>query len=143
MNSRERVLAAINGLPHDRIPIAQHNFMFAIKYTGLTIKEYVYNPDKAAQALADTAYDFGYDCIIIDFDTCALAEAMGSKIVFESEVPARIEKPIAKSIGEVCELRLPDPRKDGRLPLWLETTKLLKAKVGDELAIMGRGSIIY
>jgi uroporphyrinogen-III decarboxylase len=82
MNGRERTLAAIKGEYIDRIPVAQHNFMFVVKHTGLSLKEYVFNPDKAAKALADTAYDFGYDCIIIDFDTCALAEAMGSDIIF-------------------------------------------------------------
>jgi uroporphyrinogen decarboxylase len=138
MNSRQRTLAAIHGRPHDRLPVAQHNFMFAIKHAGLSVKDYVYNPDKAAQALADAAYDFGYDCVIIDFDTCALAEAMGAKIVFEGEAPARIEAPAVKSVEDVKNIPIPDPACGGRLPLWVETTRLLRKKVGGELAVMGR-----
>ena len=56
------------------------------------MKEFAFHPDKAAQALADAAEDFGYDCIIIDFDTCVLAEAMGATITFPGEEPARIAK---------------------------------------------------
>ena len=40
------------------------------------MKEFAFHPEKAAQALADTVRDFGYDGMIIDFDTCVLAEAM-------------------------------------------------------------------
>jgi len=69
-------------MPHDRVPVAQHNFAFVAKRAGLSMKEFAFNPDKAAQALADAAHDFGYDCIIIDFDTCVLAEAMGATITF-------------------------------------------------------------
>jgi MtaA/CmuA family methyltransferase len=138
MNSRQRTLAAVKGLPHDRIPVAQHNFPFVVRHCGLTIKEYMYNPDKAAQALADTAYDFGYDCIIIDFDTCVLAEAMGAVITVEENAPARIAISAANTVAEVKTLKMPNPCEDGRLPLWIETTRLLRKKVGGELAIMGR-----
>lgn len=138
MNGRERTLAAIRGLPHDRVPVAQHNFAFAARHVGLKIKDYAYQPEKAAQALADTAYDFGYDCIIIDFDTCVLAEAMGATIMFEGDEPASISHAPLQTIQDGRHLKVPDPSKDGRLPLWLETTRLLRSKVGNELAIMGR-----
>lgn len=138
MTGRERTLAAIYGRPHDRVPVAQHNFAFAARHAGLTIKEFVFNPDKAALALAETAHDFGYDCIIIDFDTCVLAEAMGATIAFHGDEPARILHAPLTAFRDARDLRVPDPRRDGRLPLWLETTRLLRRIVGNDLAIMGR-----
>jgi uroporphyrinogen decarboxylase len=122
MTGRERTLAAIYGRPHDRVPVAQHNFSFAARHAGLTIKEFVFNPDEAALALAETAHDFGYDCIIIDFDTCVLAEAMGATIAFHGDEPARILHAPLTAFRDARDLRVPDPRRDGRLPLWLETT---------------------
>jgi uroporphyrinogen-III decarboxylase len=59
MNGRERVLAAINGQPHDRVPVAQHNFPFAARHVGITMEQFRRRPDKAARALADTAHVFG------------------------------------------------------------------------------------
>lgn len=138
MNSRQRTLAAIHGLPHDRVPVAQHNFAFVVRHAGIGMKEFAFHPDKAAQALADAAYEFGYDCIIIDFDTCVLAEAMGATITFPGDEPARIATSPLKAIQEAGSLRVPDPQRDGRLPLWLETTRILRKIVGNELAIMGR-----
>ena len=138
MNGRSRTLAAINGQPVDRIPVAQHNFPFVVAQSGLTMKEFVFEPQKAAKALAKVAYEFDYDCIIIDFDTCALAEAMGAKLMFPDDEPARIDVPAVESIKDVPSLAIPDPEADGRLPLWLETTKLLREIVGDDKAIMGR-----
>jgi uroporphyrinogen decarboxylase len=138
LNSRELILKAITGQPHDRIPVAQHNFTFCIKHCGVTMKQFRENPILAAKVLADTCYDFGYDCIIIDFDTCTLAEAMGSKLEFPEFDPARVKDYFLKSMEDITQLRIPDPEKDGRLPLWIETTKELRKLVGDEKAIMGR-----
>lgn len=138
MNSRELILKAITGEPHDRVPVAQHNFTFCIKHCGITMKQFRENPTIAARVLADTCYDFGYDCIIIDFDTCTLAEAMGSKLEFPVHEPARVKKYFLQSLEDVKQLRIPDPEKDGRLPLWLETTRELRRLVGNEKAIMGR-----
>lgn len=138
MNGRQRTLAAICGEPHDRTPVSQHNFWFAARRAGLSMHEFRSDPDKAAQALADAAYDLGYDCIVIDFDTCTLAEAMGVGVEFPDDEPARGVRPAVESLREVPQVPLPDPERDGRLPLWLETTRRLRAKVGMELAIMGR-----
>jgi len=138
LNSRELILKAIAGQPHDRIPVAQHNFTFCIKHCGVTMKQFRDNPTLAAKVLADTCYDFGYDCIIIDFDTCTLAEAMGSKLEFPELEPARVKNYFLKSMNDITKLSVPDPEKDGRLPIWLETTKELRRLVGDEKAIMGR-----
>jgi uroporphyrinogen decarboxylase len=138
MNSRELILNAINGKPHDRVPVAQHNFTFCLKHYGITMKQYRENPLLAAKALANTCYDFGYDCIIIDFDTCTLAEAMGSKLGFPDHEPARVNEYFIQSIDDFEKLRVPDPNKDGRLPLWLETTRELRKLVGNEKAIMAR-----
>ena len=138
MNGRQRTLAAIRGEPHDRIPVAQHNFTFCARQAGLRMAEFRASPKRAAQALADAARRFDYDCIIIDFDTCTLAEAMGATLVFPEDEPARVEKPALKSLADAGHLRVPDPHRDGRLPLWLETTRELRRIVGDAKAIMGR-----
>ena len=138
MNGRERTLAAIKGLAHDRVPVAQHNFPFAARHAGLTMRQFREDPDQAARALADTAHDFGYDCIIIDFDTATLAQAIGAKLEFPADEPARVVRPAVTSLEQVCQLPIPEPTCDGRMPLWLETTRRLRQIVGHELAIMGR-----
>src|SRR5450759_4622420 len=117
MSGRERVLAAIRGDPVDRVPLAQDNAPFAARYTGLTMREFSVNPEKAAQAFVDTAYDFKHDCIIVGFDTAALAEAMGAEVESPEDEPMRVSGPAVKSLRDVPSLPVPNPLTDGRLPL--------------------------
>jgi uroporphyrinogen decarboxylase len=138
MNSRQLTIAAVKGEPHPRVPVAQHNFPFCVKHCGITMEQFRRDPHRATRALVGTAYDFGDDCIIIDFDTCTLAEAMGSTVVFPEHEPARGWEFALVNLEDGRGLRVPDPRRDGRLPLWLETTRELRRLVGDEKAIMAR-----
>jgi len=138
VNSRERILAAIAGNPHDRVPVAQHNFAFCVRHAGITMGAYRREPELAARVLVDAAEEFGYDCIIIDFDTCSLAEAMGAQVEFPEDDMARVAQPLLDSIADIRKLPLPDPNEDGRLPLWLETTRAVRRMVGDRMAVMGR-----
>jgi uroporphyrinogen decarboxylase len=138
MNSRELILAAIAGRPHERVPVAQHNFPFCVRQAGITMGQFRRDPKLAARVLADAAYRFGYDCIIIDFDTCALAESMGAVLEFPEDEPARVSQPALASLADIRKLKLPDPDRDARLPLWLETTRKLRRIVGNDKAIMAR-----
>jgi uroporphyrinogen decarboxylase len=138
MTSRELILAAINGTPHPRVPVAQHNFAFCVRQAGITMDAYRRDPELAARALVAAAEEFGYDCIIIDFDTCSLAETMGAALDFPEDDMARVAATTLNSIADIRKLPLPDPHKDGRLPLWLETTRAVRRMVGDRLAIMAR-----
>jgi MtaA/CmuA family methyltransferase len=138
MNSRDLVLAALRGEPHPRVPVAQHNFPFCVRQAGISMRAFREDPALAARVLADAADTFDYDCIIIDFDTCTLAEAMGAELVFPEDEPASVSQPALSSIAAAAALPIPDPERDGRLPLWLATTRELRRLVGDRKAIMAR-----
>jgi len=138
MNPRETTLAAIAGHPHLRVPVAQHNFAFCVKQAGITMDDYRTDPALAARVLADAARTHKYDCIIIDFDTCSLAEALGATLEFPPTEPARVAHPLLANLQDIRKLKIPDPTRDGRLPRWLETTRQLRKLVGDDIAIMAR-----
>ena len=138
MTSRELILAAIQGKPHPRVPVAQHNFAFCVRHAAITMEAYRRDPELAARVLVGAADEFGYDCIIIDFDTASLAEAMGARLDFPENDMARVAQPALDSIADIRKLPMPDPHKDGRLPLWLETTRAVRRMVGNRLAVMAR-----
>ena len=138
MNSRELILAAVAGHPHPRVPVAQHNFAFCVRHAGITMAEYRNDPKLAARVLVDAADEFGYDCIIIDFDTSSLAEAMGAELEFPEDDMASIAHPRLERLSDIRKLPLPDPYRDARLPLWLEATREVRRLVGDRTAVMGR-----
>jgi MtaA/CmuA family methyltransferase len=47
-------------------------------------------------------------------------------------------EPVLKRLEDVEDLELPDPEKSGRLPVWLEATRVLMEEIGDHVLIMGR-----
>lgn len=140
MTSLQRCLAVLNGSTPDRVPVIPQAFLFALETAGVTVGQVVRNPAHMADALAFSQQKYGYDGCVIDFDDATMAEALGAKVHYREHDPAVVDEddPVLKDLRDVENLTLPDPWKDGRLPIWLETTQRLVEKIGDRVFIMGR-----
>ncbi|MEI6647144.1 MAG: uroporphyrinogen decarboxylase family protein [bacterium] len=140
MTGLERCLAVLVGGVADRIPVVPQTFMFAAETAGFKVGELAHSAAKMVEAQVVSQAKYGYDGCVIDFDDASLAEACGAKVIFRADEPAVVDESdlAVKDLRDVEQLRLPDPWKDGRLPVWLETTRLLKERIGDRVFIMGR-----
>jgi uroporphyrinogen decarboxylase len=135
LNSRERVLKALNLQQPDRVPVVPFVISFAAKYAGLKFIEYCKDADKLAKAQAVTAERFNIDAVYVDSDAVIDIEAMGAEVsYFDDEVPTA-SRPIVGSLDDVRRLEVPDPQRDGRLPVWLDAIKILRSEVGERLAV--------
>jgi MtaA/CmuA family methyltransferase len=124
----------------DRVPVVPQTFMFAAETAGIKVGEFAHSAAKMVEAQLVSQAKYGYDGCVIDFDDATLAEACGAKVIFREDEPAIVDEAelVVKDLRDVERLRLPDPWKDGRLPIWLEATRLLKDRIGDHVFIMGR-----
>ncbi len=140
MNSKDRCMAVLNGQPFDRIPVVPQSFMYAVESAGMKIGDVNKNGKKMAEAHMICCEKYGYDGIIIDFDDASLAEACGAKVIMRDHEPAIVDEsqPLLTDLRQVEDLEVPDPLSSGRLPEWLEATRILTSKLGDEVFIMGR-----
>lgn len=140
MTGRERCLAVLRGEHPDRVPVVPQTFMFAAETAGFKVGELARSAAKMVEAQVVSQAKYGYDGCVIDFDDASLAEACGAKVIFREDDPAVVDESelALKDLRDVDKLRLPDPWKDGRLPVWLEATRLLKERIGDRVFIMGR-----
>ncbi len=140
MTGLERCQAVLNGGVPDRVPVVPQTFLFALETAGLRVCDVVRSPARMADALARCQAELGYDGCVIDFDDATMAEAMGARVVYRDDEPAIVddEHPVLKDLRDLDKLRLPDPWSTARLPLWLETTRLLVEKLGDRVFVMGR-----
>ena len=140
MTGLERCLAVLNGGMADRVPVVPQTFMFAAETAGIKVGELAHSASKMAEAQIVSLAKYGYDGCVIDFDDASLAEACGAKVIFREDDPAIVDETdlALKDLRDVDQLRLPDPWKDGRLPVWLEATRLLVERLGDRVFIMGR-----
>ncbi len=139
MTSRERCLAVLRGERPDILPVIPQSFMFAVETAGMKIGDVSKNGRKMAQAHVVSHDKYGYDGCVIDFDDAAIAEAIGSEVIFRDDEPAIVDesKPLLKDLRDIYDLELPTVS-SGRLSEWLEATSRLREALGDDVFIMGR-----
>jgi MtaA/CmuA family methyltransferase len=140
MTSLERCLAVLRGGVPDRVPVIPQTFMFSLATAGARMRDVVHCAARMAEAQQISMEKYGYDGCVIDFDDASLAEACGARVIFRDDEPAVVDEsaPALASLDAVDSLRLPDPWRDGRLPIWLETTRLLVDRLGGRALVMGR-----
>jgi MtaA/CmuA family methyltransferase len=140
MTPLQRCLTVLAGGTPDRVPVVPQGFLFSIQHAGFSVGAVSRDARKMAEAHRVCQADFGYDGCVIDFDDATLAEACGAKVIMRDEDPAIVDESdvLLKNLADVDKLRLPDPARDGRLPIWLEATRLLRAATRNEVFILGR-----
>lgn len=135
MNSRQRVETVLrSGIP-DRVPVCLHNFLVAAKEAGVSLENYLTEPEVAARVHLQAVEKYGHDCILIDLDTTMLAEAMGAKRDATPNEPGHIAAPAINSLDEVGKLKPVDPARDGRIPVLVEAVRIMARQVGAEVSI--------
>ncbi len=137
MNGYQRIKAALEGQWPDQRPIMLHNFMMAVRESGITQKTFRESPEEAARVFIDATEKYGLDGILIDFDTATLAGAAGVPIDFPEDEPARTLGVAIQSLEETGKLDGIDIEKDERVQIWLETCRLVKQYFGDEKFVRG------
>ena len=142
MNSRERVLKLFKKEAIDRVPC--FSGMGNITETGINKLGYRFaGIHLDAKHMADTAATtyklFGYECGVVPVDLCVEAEAMGCVInVYphaEGILYPTIKEKLIHSEDEMNVSLPSDLASRGRVPLLKEAIRLLKADIGNEVAI--------
>lgn len=143
MNSRERVLKLFRGEPVDRVPC--FSGMGNITETGINGLGYKFagihlDAKQMAETAATTYKLFGYECGVVPVDLCVEAEALGCMInVYpnaEGILYPTIKEKLIHNEAEMDNIKIPEGFSEkGRLPLMREAIKLLKADIGNNVAV--------
>ena len=137
MNGYRRIRAALNGERSDSIPVMLHNFMPAASEAGFTMKRFREDPGAIAASFIQAVETYAYDGILVDVDTVTTAEALGVKIDFPEDNPARWAGPALKELAAVRDLPSPDIGGHPRVRVWLEAVRRIKSYFGDEVFVRG------
>lgn len=140
MTSLERVKAVLRGQVPDFLPVIPQSFMFAMQDGGYNIGTVNRKPAVMAKCHLECREKYGYDGCVMDVDDSTLAEACGAKVIYREGNVAVVKEsePVLKDLRQIDDLRMPNPKTDGRLPEWLETTSRIAEKIGKEAVVMGR-----
>jgi uroporphyrinogen decarboxylase len=136
VNSRERVLKALVLQKGDKVPVIPFIITFAAKYGGFRFIQYATDPSVLAKSQEAVARRFKIDAVYVDSDPVVEVEAMGAKVRQPENESAAALEPAVRTSEDVKSLKLPDPEKTGRLPVWLNAVRTLKETVGRDFAIL-------
>lgn len=135
MNPIERMQAIAAGKPFDRIPFVLDLGEMASHFIGTTLSKYHHSAQLMAEVETVTYQMFGQDGIGAGPAYKGLAEALGTKLKYPENHTSYVENPALKDWSDLEHLEPADPKKAGKLPLFLETLKILKDKLGEKVPV--------
>ena len=142
-NSRERVLKLFNREKIDNVPVFSgmgNITVHGLKKYGYRFAEIHTDPRKMANMAASTYQLFGFECAVAPFDMGIEAEALGCQINYYSHreegiLYPTIKQPLAEKLVDL-DIQLPaDLANAGRISVVTEAIRLMKAELGDQIAI--------
>ncbi len=139
MTPRQRIEALLVGQPVDRTPFCPAVYEHKAALIGATPSELSRDADLFERAVIREAEIYEADILTIGCDVYNVeAEAVGCEVAYpqSNDIPAVTER-VIKPGGDISRLRLPDPRRDGRMPLLLEVGRRIQARFGRERIVRG------
>ena len=141
MNSRERFETALDRWRPDRVPLAYLFFgggHAVLDELGLTMKDAYYSPEGIVRAQLKAREMFQHDNVMSPWGCMTIeAEALGSAVDVRDMAYPGISSHAVKEDTDVAHLRVPDPSKDGRMPVVLESLRMLAGEIGHDTIVAG------
>jgi len=137
MTPKERMEALLAGRPYDRVPCALHVRNQAGILAGINPWDCYFSVEKTVQTQIAAYEIFGVEELSVGPSLQGIAEAAGSKVIYPASNNSQYIGEVAiKQPADLAKLAVPDPRKDGRLPINLQALEILQDKLGSTLPIV-------
>jgi uroporphyrinogen-III decarboxylase len=105
----DRLVAAINGEPSDRIPVFCNLLDQGAKELGMSIEEYYSNGDHVAEGQLRMREKYGYDSLWSLFYVGKEAELLGCRrIVYAKDGPPNVGEMVIQSYDDIHKLQVPE-----------------------------------
>src|SRR4029077_1961104 len=139
MNSRERVIAHLEGCPVDHLPLMPITMMFACDQIGARYRDYCTNYRVLVDGQVRTAETFGFDYVNTMSDPAREAADCGAVVEYFDQQPVAIveEQALLADKKKLAHLKMPDPLGGGRMHNGIKAVALFKEKVASEKVIEG------
>jgi uroporphyrinogen decarboxylase len=140
MTPLERRSAFLQGKPYDRIPFSANMGDHAARVIDAKVSEFSRSSALLAKAQIAAYRHYMLDGVGVQAGHLGVAEALGTELEFPDHSTAFVKKFALDQIADFKRLEIPDPRKAGRFPVFLEAAEILLEKVGHEAPVnMGFG----
>lgn len=135
LTPRERFGMLVIDEKPDRCPVIPLITSHSATVAGIKLKRYYTSGEKMAKAQIIAYEAYQHDAISIFSEVGIIAEAMGSEFFYpDNDLPV-LKNPVLKNnLNE--RLIIPEPKKTGRLPVYLEGIKYAYKSIGDIVPIL-------
>ena len=137
MNSLERLIASGEGERLDCVPVAPGIGHYAAIKARQPMTKVAWDPELMANVVIRSVERHGHDSCGPIGDYGHGTESMGSTVVIRDWEQTYVGAYAVESESDVAELKLPDPLKDGRMPVIIECEQILMEKLGDRVGVNG------
>ena len=138
MNGYERIFSVLDGKRPDRVPMMLHSALMVAGRMGYTQEQFRNSAEIIAETNIRFAEDYGMDGMLIDMDTCVEADAMGAKVDYPKDGPARMGGNLSEDIDilrkEITTDKILSSR---RTEIMLESIRMMKERIGGQILIRG------
>ena len=140
MTSRERLQGAARRQSVDRIPVAPYLGNHGARIAGVPIGRYCQSGRVMAEAQFRAWQIYGQDAVVAQSDNYYIAEGFGVKVTHYEDATPTLKAPAVRELADIQRLVVPDPWKDGRMPVYLEAIQRLAEMTRGEVAVRAPGT---
>ena len=125
------------GIP-ERVPVFALSEEFDVKWYGkYSYEETCQDADKIAETFIAAIEKFDYDWAWVQIDDCFEFEPLGVGTKGEGNILRATKEYLPPTQETLRDLKIPDPRNDGRMPEKLRALKKIREHFGDSVCIVG------
>jgi len=135
MTPRERMDAFAKGEEIDRIICIPDMGATMTPFIGVKASDYYHSAELMSGLEIALFERLRHDSVGISTSLRGVAEAMGAKVAYPDYNISYLLEPAVKSVDEIESLKLPDPHKDGILPVLLEAIRLTRDALIDKVDV--------
>ncbi len=138
MGAVEQVRRAVALGRPERMPVLAMSEEFDVRMAGEVYEEYCQDALIMSRVIVESAERFGYDWAWLQVDDCIEFEMLGVGSVGSGDVLRATTDYLPANREALGELRVPDFRREGRGPAYLEAIQRVRDAVGDDRLVVGR-----
>ncbi len=139
MNSLERIRCAARRETPDVVPVAPYMGNHGARVAGVPIGAYGRSGMLMAEAQYRAWQVYGQDAVVAQSDNYYIAEGFGVAVQHYDDSTPTLKTPAVHDLEDIHRLRVPDPHRDGRMPVYLEAIRHLVKMTRGEVAVRTRG----
>ncbi|MHC1769113.1 MAG: uroporphyrinogen decarboxylase family protein [Verrucomicrobiia bacterium] len=140
LSSLARVRAAGQLRQPDSVPVAPYLGNHGARVAGAAIDQYCRSGKLMAEAQYCAWELYQQDMVVPQSDNYYIAEGFGVRVDHHPDSTPTLSQPAIQDLADVTSLRVPDPQKDGRMPVYLEAIQRLADVLKGNVAVRAPGT---